>query len=429
MRILLIKPRWFGKGVRRQVRYATHVRFPALGLGIIAALSKGHQVTIADEDWDRLPLEKPFDLVGITVTTFASERAFQLADLFRARGVPVVMGGVHASMAPDECLEHANAVVIGEAEYIWGRVLHDAERSVLSGKYQADRLVDLDEVPGPRRDLMNELPWFTVVETSRGCPNKCKYCYLPSVPWHQPRKRSIESVAKEVAGLKQSAFMFVDENLFSDAEHAKALFRRIAKHRKIWLAQAPTNIWNDLDLLDAMREGGCFDVQIGFQSFNRKVLQDAAVFQNRVEEYAAFVRRLHERRIVVSGFFLFGFDSDTKEVFPQTVEAIRSIGLDDATLFVVTPFPGTPFHAELAAAKRLLPDRPRTDYGWSRAVFQPKNMTPDELEHGVRDSYRALYPHFRARLKHVLWSQAARLACNPRFALALIRGNIEHPGL
>jgi radical SAM superfamily enzyme YgiQ (UPF0313 family) len=429
MRILLVKPSWFRKGAPTQVRYSSFVRFPPLGLGIIAALSEGHDVRIVDADREALPLDTRFDLVGITVTTFASDGAFVLARHFRQRGARVVLGGVHASIMPEECLRHADAVVVGEVEYIWQKVLEDAAAGRLAGTYRADRVTNLRDVPSPRRDLMNEPRWFTCVEATRGCPNKCRYCYLPSVPWHVHRKRPLEAVDAEIGGLRQKSFMFVDENLFADREYARELFLRIARHRKFWLVQVPTNISGDAALLDAMQKGGCFNVQVGFQSFNTRVLYDAAVGHNRVERYREFVRELHARRIVVSGFFLFGFDADTPDVFAHTVEAIKKMGVDDATLFVLTPFPGTSFHEQFEAEGRLLPVTSRVDYGWSTVTFRPRNMTAAELEAGVRRAYRDLYPHFTKRLFHVLRSQATRLASNPRFAAALVGGNLTRPGI
>jgi radical SAM superfamily enzyme YgiQ (UPF0313 family) len=427
MRILLVKPRWANLSGREQVRYAENVKFPALGLGILAALSEGHEVRIADGGWEPIPYGERFDLVGITVTTFASQEVYEIASRFRASGARVVLGGVHACIMTEECLRHADAVVVGEAEYLWPQVLRDAERGELAPVYRATRPTEMRHVPLPRRELLGEASWFTAVEASRGCPNRCSYCYLPHVPWHAHRTRPVELVLEEVRTLPQKAFIFVDENLFADREYALRLFRGLSQLKKFWIAQAPTDIAGDEELLDAMAEAGCFNVQVGFQSFNRSVLDAATVSHNRVERYRNFVDQLHARRIVVSGFFIFGFDQDGPDVFEHTVEAIRRLDVDDANLFVLTPFPGTKLHAHFEKEGRLLPERARRHFGWSHAVFQPAQMSPEVLEAGVQQAYDQLHPHFRRKLPGVLWSQLDRLLTNPRFAWGIVQGNFRRP--
>lgn len=423
MKILLVKPSWHLPG--RMVRYAQSVRFPPLSLGIIAALSPGHEVAIADLAVGPLPLDQSWDLVAVTTTTFTSARAFAIAAQFRKRGIPVVLGGVHASIVPQECLLHADAVALGEAEYIWPAILADAEAGRLAGIYEAPRPTDLADVPFPRRDLMSESSWFTSVEATRGCPNKCKYCYLPSVPWAAHRTRPAELVQEEIRRLNQGTFIFVDENLLSDRAYALDLLRRIAPYKKSFLVQVPTNISDDDELLDALAEAGCFNVQVGFQSFNPRSLEVASVNHNRISKYREFVRKLHRRNIVVSGFFVFGFDSDRPEVFDTTVDAIKRIGIDDANLFVVTPFPGTEFYAQYQREGRLLPGKVPEQFGWGHAIFRPKHMTAEELERGVQRTYDKLHPHFRKRLKWVLLRQLPRLVRNPSLAMGIVRGNLR----
>jgi radical SAM superfamily enzyme YgiQ (UPF0313 family) len=327
----------------------------------------------------------------------------------------------------DECLQHVDAVVIGEAEYTWPQVLRDAEHGNLKTVYRAPHPTDMKHVPMARRDVLRESSWFTAVEATRGCPNRCSYCYLPSVPWHIHRKRPVELVLEEIRGLPQKSFIFVDENLFADRVYARQLFRAIKPFNKFWLVQAPTNLVDDDETLDAMAEGGCFNVQVGFQSFNRKSLQEGQVNHHRLDRYRDLVQALHQRRIVVSGFFVFGFDSDGLDVFPDTVEAIREIGVDDANMFVLTPFPGTALYVQLAQEGRLLPSAmDREQFVWSKAVYQPRKMTAEELEKGVQWAYDSLHSHFRKKLFKVLMNQFDRLLVNPRFALGIVRGNLRH---
>ena len=192
MKILLIKPKWFIKcGVYRVLE---NVRFTPLHLCIIAALSQGHDVTVVDNDCDEIPYNLKFDLVGITVTTFTSQQAYKIAETFKKAGSKVVFGGVHPTLLPEECLRFADSVVVGEVEYVWKKLLEDADNDRLEKIYKCDKIVDMNDVPFPRMDLLNEKSWVACVQATRGCPNICKYCYLPNVPLSAYRKRDLNLV-------------------------------------------------------------------------------------------------------------------------------------------------------------------------------------------------------------------------------------------
>lgn len=427
MRILLIKPDW--NMAAGHIRYGKGIRFPALSLALIAALSKDHDVRIVDESWDPIPYDDPVDLVGITTTTFTSEAAYEIAAGFRARGVPVVLGGVHASIMAEECGQHVDAVVVGEAEYSWPKVLKDAEKGKLKPLYRAPKPTDMQDVPLARRDLLHEDAWFTSVEASRGCPHKCRYCYLPHVPWRVHRTRPVDVVCDEIGSLPQKTFSFVDENLFADRDYAVQLFRAIAPHGKSWLLQVPTTVSDDDELIDAMAEGGCFDAQIGFQSFNPKALNFATVSHNRIRKYKSLVRKMHDRNIIVTGFFVFGFDSDDTRVFDTTVKMIKEIDVDDVCLFINTPFPGTSFYEQYQREGRLIEGTNRSHFAFSHATFEPKHMTGKELEDGVQSAYDKLYPHFVKKLPSVLMSHYRMALDNPGLALAMASGNLRRPHL
>jgi len=423
LKILLLKPPWFVHG--GQYRYLEHVRFTPLSLGILAALGEGHESSIVDGDWDSIPTGEDFDLVGITTTTFTSELAYSLAEKFKRGGSKVVLGGVHPSLLPAECLEHVDSVVVGEAEYVWKGLLADAEKNRLKPVYRAEGPTDMDDVPFPKRNLLNEPSWFACVQATRGCRNRCRYCYLPAVPWSKFRKRSIDLVAEEIRQIRQRLLYFVDDNLFADTEYAKDMLKAIAPCRKDWSVQAPTTIVDDDALLDAMAESGCFNVQVGFQSFNTKSLKWAAVEHNRVAKYKLLVDKLHERNILVTGFFMFGFDADGPDSFDSTVEIIKRIGIDDANLYILTPYPGTSFYAQFQSEKRLIPKTHRNQFGWSSAVFQPKLMSPEELEAGVQRAYDLLFPHFRRRAPRELLKRWRLLLRNLKLAAVLIGGSIR----
>jgi len=381
MRILLVKPKWFAKG--GHYLYFQNVRFSQLALGILAALSEGHDVRIVDGDYDPVPLDDSFDLVGISTVTFSSERAYGIAKHFRHNGAKVVLGGVHASIMPEECQENADSVVIGEAEYVWRDILADAQKGSLKRAYVAPRPTDMKDVPFPRRDLLGENSWFACVEATRGCPNRCRYCYLPSVPWSAFRKRPVEMVSQEIRGLRQKVVFLVDDNLFADRKYAVSLFRTIAAYRKTLAIQAPTSIGKDEEMLDAMADAGMANVLIGFQTVNKSSLEWASLGHNRVEEYEILTERLHRRGMLTTGMFIFGFDTDDVGTFDRTLDMIKRIHLDTVYLYMLTPYPGTSLYAQLQSQGRLLPDKKRSQFGWSQPVFQPKLMSPEELQRGV----------------------------------------------
>jgi radical SAM superfamily enzyme YgiQ (UPF0313 family) len=420
LKILLIKPKWFVRG--GIYRYLEKIKFTPLHLGILAALSEGHDVRVVDGDYEEIPYDLPFDLVGITVTTFTSQVSYAIARRFRAQGIPVVMGGVHPSILPDECRQHADAVVVGEAEYVWPELLRDAERRQLRPLYRSDRLTDLADVPFPKRALLNEQSWFAAMQVSRGCPYSCKYCYLPNVPWHAHRRHAIPRVHEELSALPQPMVYFVDDNFFADEPYVLALSRTIAPLKKKWSVQAPTTIVNNEKLVQTVAEAGCFNMQIGFQTVNSASLDWASVRQNRVAKYRELVAMLHRYRILATGFFIFGFDTDDRNIFHDTVSVIQEMDLDEAHLYILTPYPGTPLYEQFQREGRLLDGKDRSNFGWANAVFQPKRMTPEELEQGVQQAYQNLYPFFRSKLPKAILTRLPWLIRYPSLIRTLISG-------
>jgi radical SAM superfamily enzyme YgiQ (UPF0313 family) len=413
MRILLVKPKWLVPG--GVYRFLTHVAFTPLHLGILAALSPGHDVTVVDHDWDEVPFDGDFDLVAITATTYTSERAFAIADAFRRRRIPVVLGGVHACLMPEECLQHADSVVVGEAEYVWPQLLLDVAAGRLQRRYAQDRPTDMNDVPIPRRDLLRQDPLVGMMQATRGCNHSCRFCYLPSVPWHRHRRRDLDLVYQEMKGIRQRIVFFVDDNLFVDEDYAIALCEKIAPLRKAWSVQAPTTITRNPRLLDAMQRSGCFFVQVGFQTVHPDSLKTAGVAQNRIESYREVVSAFHRHRIAVQGFFIFGFDNEDTRIFATAEEHIRRMDLEDALLYILTPYPGTPIYDQLEAEGRLLVHE-RDKYGWANAVFRPARMSAEELEQGVQQTYERLYDFFRKRAPLQLLKRAPLLLRHPHLA-------------
>jgi len=423
MKILLVNPRWAGFGNRKKVKVREEEVEP-LTLGIIAALSPGHDVTILDENVRGVRFGREWDLVGITATTFTAPRAYEIAERFRALRIPVVMGGVHASMMPQECLLHCDAVVRGEAEPVWQTVLQDVQDRALRPLYEGGMLTDMSQIPIPRRDLYSRSNAQAVyVQFSRGCGWTCEFCYLQYVKWEQHRMRPIEQIVDEVKDIPQPYLLIVDDNLFIDRAYALQVFEALTPLRKYWWAQAPTTIGDDDELLAAAYRSGCFALSIGFQTVNNSSLQLAQVAQNRIEYYAKLVQNLHKHKLLVDGTFIFGFDTDTPAIFKDTVDSIRALQLDAHTFYMVTPYPETPFYRRLEADGRIV-DKNWAHYDWDHAVIEPKGMSAQQLTDGVKWAYDTMdagqWRWVAQQLQHNAWV----LRRSPKLAAFLLRQNL-----
>ncbi len=284
----------------------------------------------------------------------------------------------------------------------------------------------MDDVPFPRRDLLSEPSWFACLQATRGCTNACRYCYLPNMPWHGYRKRSPELVDEELRRLTQRLIFLVDDNLFADRAYAMSVFRKLGANRKTFAVQMPANVAGDTELLDVMAGSGCFNVQIGFQSVSPESLKWANVTHNRVENYRALVESLHSRGVMVTGFFILGFDTDTLESFDRTTEMIRRIGVDEAHVYILTPYPGTALYAQLGGEGRLR-DAQRDRFGWDHAVFEPKQMTARQLEEGVQRMYDALSPWLRRQTARRALNRLDLFFRHPGLLRVLVSGAFRRP--
>lgn len=367
---------------------------PSLSLLTVAALTPPpHIVTIEDENIRPIDLDEPADLVGMTINVHTAYRAYALAKAFRKRGVPVVLGGIHASAVPEEAERHAEAVCVGEAEDIWPRILDDAVRGDFRGIYQSDGPADLSRAPLPRRDLLpeNDYLYSNIVSASRGCPFACDFCYNScAYAIHGHRTRPVSQVVDDIRALKLRHVMFIDDNLIGNLPWARELLAALQPLHLTWHAAVSANIGEHPGLLDAMAESGCKSLFIGFESVNPAVLRAIHKRQNRAESYGRTISAIHERGMMVNASLVFGFDGDTAAVFPETLDWLVAHRVESMTAHILTPYPGTRLFAQMKAAGRI------TDWNWShydtaRVVFRPESMSADELEQGYRWIYRNFY--------------------------------------
>ncbi|MBA4387262.1 MAG: B12-binding domain-containing radical SAM protein [Verrucomicrobia bacterium] len=390
MKIKLISPRSTMRPM--DSLWKTHMS-PPLSLLVLGALTPAeHDVRIEDENVENVRLDDSPDLVGITVKVDTMQRAAGIASSYRRRGIPVVMGGIHPTACPDECSGHAEAVVVGEAERIWPQLLEDARAGQLRRIYRNTAPISQTEVPVPRWDLIREKNYlFTNTLTiGRGCPWRCDFCYNSSENIDASyRMKPIANIVGEIRSLGIRHVMFIDDNFIGNPLKAKAVIRELAKLNIVWHTAVSADIGNHEDILDLMAESGCKTLFIGFESVNQNNLLGCHKKQNTVEEYDRTIAKIHARGIMVNASLVFGFDKDDASVFPATLDWLVGNRIATMTAHILTPYPGTMLHKRLLAEGRII-DHDLAHYNTAHAVFRPKLMTTDELEHG----YLGMYDHF-----------------------------------
>jgi radical SAM superfamily enzyme YgiQ (UPF0313 family) len=319
-------------------------------------------------------------------------RAYEIADAFRARGVKVVLGGVHATFFPEEAGEHADVVVLGEAEGIWPSLIEDVMAGRLQKTYHRRDRPSLDGLPTPRRDLFvkSRYAFSNTISATRGCPYSCSYCSVTSFFGHTYRLRPVEEVVAEVDTLRDAKYLaFVDDNIAANPRYAKDLFRALIPYRKRWVAEASIGIAKDEELLRLAAASGCISVLIGFESVSPTALASVGKRVNVPEEYEPAIKRIQSYGIAVHGFFIFGLDGDDEGVFERTVRYCQEMRLETASFSALVPFPGTSIYQSLEREGRILTK------DWARydgsIVFEPKGMSADTLERGTRWAWREFY--------------------------------------
>lgn len=347
---------------------------------------------------DSLP---DWDLAAITTLSAQAFDAYAVADRFRARGTVVVMGGLHATSVPEQVLEHADAVVVGEGEPTWPRVVRDFRAGRLRRVYRNEAgPFDLAEAPMPRFDLLdvdryNRIP----VQTARGCPHRCEFCASSILITPKYRIKPVAKVVAEIRRIKEiwrhPFIELADDNSFVSRSHAKELLRAIARERVHWFTEADISIADDDELLDLLRESGCRQLLIGLESPSRAALDGIELRRNwkrdSLPRYERAIRRIQSKGITVNGCFILGLDGDTTACFDAVEDFVERVGLYEVQVTVLTPFPGTPLHARLLREGRILEPG-----NWSLCTlfdvnFRPTGMSPEQLQEGIIDLSRRLY--------------------------------------
>ena len=377
----------------RFVRHRRLIRFPQLTMPLLAAYTPSHwEVSHTDEIVQEVDFNKKLDVVGITANTPAAPHAYELAREFRRRHAAVVIGGPHATLLPDEVMQHADAVVAGEGELVWPQLLADFERGELKRIYRSCALPNLKKMPAPRWDLIKGRTYGKGVTIAmRGCPFACEYCSIPQMYQRRMRYRPVGEVAEQLKHMPGRALILWDDNIGADRSYAKELFVAIAPYKRWWTSQCTADVAFDDEFMTLAARSGCKALFLGLETISQASLNVANKRHNRSAEYSEVIHRFHAHGIAVQAGVVFGFDHDDRSIFRTTVEFYRSVGLDSATISVLIPFPNTPLFKRLDAEGRILTRDWAKYNGKKDVVFQPALMSPRELLMGMEWAARQFY--------------------------------------
>lgn len=377
-------------------------RFSMLpSLYVAASLPPGVQVRIIDEDLEPIDFDTDADLVGISFMTYNAPRAYQIADRFRLeKGKPVIFGGYHPTFLPQEAIEHADAICIGDAEPNVPRMFQDFENGRLERFY--DRKLDaLAGLPVPDRGLIRRGSYapLDAIQATRGCSYRCSFCSVAVFHGSRFRTRPVDEVIAELKALRRNV-IFMDDNLIGDREYALQLFSAMLPLGKRWFSQAGIGIAFDRELLSLASRSGCRGLFVGFESLSQPGLHGYKKLSNLGKDFLQAVRRLHAAHIAVFAGFVLGGDEDTPEVFERTLDFLLQANVEALQATRLTPFPGTPLFADLDRQGRIF-DRDWSHYDFNHVVFSPLHMTCEQLDRGAAWLMSRFYA--RPNLARRLW--------------------------
>ena len=398
MKLTLIKP---NIGRMPDGRYIDEGRMEPLQLGVLAGLTPADiEVVLYDDRMEDIPYDEQTDLVAITVETYTARRSYEISAAYRQRGVPVLMGGMHPTLIPEEVAEHADSIVTGDAEHIWAKVLKDAEKGKLQARYTAK--------PGPpqpgtftRRDLFKGKGYLPVslLQFSRGCRFRCNYCAISSFFGATQFRRDIAETIEEIERQDRKLLFFVDDNIVSNPAASKELFKALIPMKVRWVSQGSIDMTKDSELMDLMLKSGCLGNVIGFETVTKEGLRAMKKGPNlpSFDQYQRPLDVLNHYGLQTWAAFVLGHDAET----PDTLKATHDFAMANKFCFaafnIMMPYPGTPLYTQLEREQRLLFDGKwwlHPDYRFNHASFVPKHMSPEtltELSFGARKSWNSLY--------------------------------------
>lgn len=373
------------------------LRYQPLTLTTLAALAPadlGISFQLVDEGIADAPEQIDADLVAMTVITGSSTRAYELARRYRAQGRPVVLGGPHVTLVPEEAQVHADAICTGYAEETWPELLRDFAAGKMKKRYDQAPDFKLTNLPFARRELFDKRYFLTqaVFEATRACAHDCEFCVAPSAWGRRQLQKPVGHVVDDIRRFGARKLIFIDLNLISDREYARELFTALVPLRVRWFGLSTSLVGRDPDLMQLMARSGCSGLLIGFETISEAGLGTIRKRFNTPSLYRDLIRDLHGLGISIQGCFVFGNDVDTTDSFAETAEFVIDTGIDLPRFAVLTPFPGTPLHRRLAGEGRIL-TRDWQLYDGQHVVFEPKRMSVSELQRGHERAWRQVYAY------------------------------------
>ena len=376
-----------------------NARIPNLALPILAGLSPTDvEISFTDDLLTPIDVErdlKKVDLVGITVLSKTALRAYQIADAYRKKGIPVVLGGMHPTALPEEAKGHADSVVIGEAEEIWPHLIEDVRMGNPKPFYRQGGRTELSKIPIPRREILPRRGYLPldVVQVTRGCPFRCEFCSVQKFFGEGFRFRPISHVVEEVRHLPHRWMMFNDDNIIGNPSYSRELLQALIPLKKKWFGQVSLSGLKNVEHVELLAKSGCISLFIGFESLSRTNLMKSQKLQNDPSEYREIIDTLHRYGIAISGAFIFGFDEDGPSVFEETVSFAIQTKLFSAVFMILTPYPETDFYHRVRKEERLVQDR-----WWllerpedSAPHFLPMRMERETLLAGWKSAWKEFY--------------------------------------
>jgi radical SAM superfamily enzyme YgiQ (UPF0313 family) len=384
LKIRLIDPAYENSYISHSQKVIKTIWFAHLTLTTLAALTPPDiEVKITDENVEPIDFEEDVDLVGVTGMVMHASRVYQIAQKFRQRGIPVVMGGPHASSLPLEAKEHVDAVVIGEAENVWEGLIEDLKNGHLKPFYKADAYCSMKGIPPPRLDLLCKEAYMTIncVQTTRGCPHQCDFCHVTHFFGKTYRCRPVEEVVEEVKRLDGEFVVFIDDNIAGNRHYAKELFTQLKPLKKKWASQASMTLTRDPELLKLAAESGCVSLFIGVESLSSENLKEVNKTFNRVSQFEDAMKVVHDYDIMIVAGLIFGLDHDDEGVFEKTLRFCERNRIELPSFFILTPLPGTALFQRMESEGRLL-HKDWAKYNGATVVYKPKLMTEETLQRG-----------------------------------------------
>lgn len=412
MKILLVSP------VRDTHKFTNKgILIPQLALFILQGLTpKKHEVKIVEEEYMELDFEEECDVVAISCLTSNAYRGYRIADAFREKGKTVVMGGIHPSLLPDEALEHAHAVVIGEAEGVWEKLLDDIENNSLQKRYHdpnpdLDRYIPKDFSSLSKKRMYNLVP----LQTSRGCPYNCDFCCVSDIFGKKIKLIPVEHVVRDIKESGGRNFIFLDDNIIGHKKYARELFAALIPLKIRWIGQSSISFANDIEMMKLAKKSGCKGLFIGLESVLESNTHQFTKLKS-LEETRKSIKKILRMGILIQASVIFGFDDDTPDTFRETIKFLKKNRISLASINALTPYPGTRVFENLKAAGRLLHEKWEY-YDHHTVVFQPKNMSPLELQIGEIKAKTAF---------STLFSIAERIIGNLRMPVYYLAANMGY---